>query len=59
VDWIDDADSRVDIVTTARGDLRGIARLGFGLARGTIKVPRLRPATLGPRRALIWRAMLR
>jgi hypothetical protein len=59
VDWIDDADSRVDIVATACGDLRGIARLGVGLARGTIKVPRLRPRTLGPRRALIWRAVLR
>jgi glycosyltransferase involved in cell wall biosynthesis len=27
VDWVDDPDSRVDIVTTARDDLRGIARL--------------------------------
>src|ERR1700678_2420848 len=27
VDWIDDADSRVDIVSTALGDLRGIWRL--------------------------------
>jgi glycosyltransferase involved in cell wall biosynthesis len=59
VDWMDDADSRVDIVATAWGDLRGIARLGFGLVRGTIKVPRLRPATLGPQRALVWRAILR
>ena len=41
VDWTDDADSRVDIVDTALGDLRGIARLGLGLAGGTIKVPRL------------------
>jgi glycosyltransferase involved in cell wall biosynthesis len=41
VDWIDDADSRVDVVATALGDLRGIVRLGTGLARGTISVPAL------------------
>jgi putative flippase GtrA len=27
VDWVDDPDSRVDIVSTAMGDLRGVARL--------------------------------
>ena len=42
VDWIDDLDSRVDIVATALADLRGIVRLGLGLARGAIKVPTLR-----------------
>jgi glycosyltransferase involved in cell wall biosynthesis len=42
VDWIDDLDSRVDIVATALADLRGMARLGGDLARGSIKVPRLR-----------------
>jgi putative flippase GtrA len=42
VDWIDDADSRVDIVATALADLRGMARVGWGLARGTLKVPILR-----------------
>jgi putative flippase GtrA len=41
VDWIDDTDSRVKIVATALGDLRGIVRLGTGLARGTIRVPAL------------------
>jgi hypothetical protein len=41
VDWTDDSDSRVDIVDTALRDLRGVARVGLGLARGTIKVPRL------------------
>jgi len=41
VDWTDDTDSRVDIVDTALRDLRGMARVGFGLARGTIKVPQL------------------
>jgi putative flippase GtrA len=33
VDWVDDADSRVDIIRTARDDLRGLARLCRG--RGT------------------------
>jgi putative flippase GtrA len=46
VDWIDDLDSRVDIVATALADLRGMARLGSGLARGSIKVPRLRGSSL-------------
>jgi putative flippase GtrA len=41
VDWIDDADSRVKLLATALADLRGIVRLGTGLARGTIKVPAL------------------
>ena len=36
VDWIDDPDSRVDIVATAIADLRGIARLTRDLARGRI-----------------------
>src|SRR6516162_7856167 len=42
VDWIDDPDSRVDIVPTVLADLRGMARLGIGFARGSIQVPRLR-----------------
>jgi putative flippase GtrA len=46
VDWIDDADSRVNVVATALDDLRGIVRLGTGLARGTISVPALRSADL-------------
>jgi putative flippase GtrA len=48
VDWIDDPDSRVRVVATALGDLRGIVRLGTGLARGTIGVPALRSAKLPP-----------
>lgn len=32
VDWVDDPDSRVDLVSTAWGDLRGVARL-FGRSR--------------------------
>ena len=39
VDWIDDADSRVHVLSTALADLRGIIRLGTALARGTIAVP--------------------
>jgi putative flippase GtrA len=34
VDWVDDPDSRVDIVSTALADLRGIARLLRDLGRG-------------------------
>src|SRR5580692_10182723 len=41
VDWIDDTDSRVDIMGTIVADLRGSVRLGNGLARGTIRVPAL------------------
>ena len=36
VDWVDDPDSRVDIWRTARDDVRGIARLGWALLRGTM-----------------------
>ena len=36
VDWIDDPDSRVDTLATATADLRGIARMRKGFARGTI-----------------------
>ena len=38
VDWVDDADSRVDIARTAMDDVRGIVRVGRGLLRGTIPV---------------------
>jgi putative flippase GtrA len=48
VDWIDDLDSRVDVIATALADLRGMARLGIGFARGSILVPQLRvPALAG------------
>jgi putative flippase GtrA len=49
VDWIDDPDSRVNLVATALADLRGIARLGTGLTLGTIAVPALRSAQPPPR----------
>ncbi|MEH3138669.1 MAG: bifunctional glycosyltransferase family 2/GtrA family protein [Mycobacterium kyogaense] len=38
VDWVDDPDSRVDIVATAAADLRGIGRLLRGFASGAIPV---------------------
>jgi putative flippase GtrA len=42
VDWIDDPDSRVDIVHTALEDLRGVVRVGRGLATGSLAVQGLR-----------------
>ena len=55
VDWVDDPDSRVDIVATALEDLKGVARLGRGLATGRLPVAELRaelrrpvPAGRGP-----------
>ncbi|MFF3574681.1 glycosyltransferase [Nocardia jiangxiensis] len=44
VDWIDDPDSRVDIIDTARKDLRGIWRLGRALATGRLPINELRIA---------------
>ncbi len=44
VDWIDDPDSRVDILSTAVADLRGIARLGRALTRGDLPLRELRTA---------------
>jgi putative flippase GtrA len=49
VDWVDDPDSRVDIVATATADLRGIARLLRGFAKGSIPVQTL-TAQLGSSR---------
>jgi putative flippase GtrA len=60
VDWVDDTDSRVDIIATALADLRGIARMAWGLARGTIRVPRLRDASpAGPPAPDLPRQLLR
>lgn len=46
VDWVDDPDSRVHIVSTAMADIRGIARLARAFATGTLPVHDLR-AQLG------------
>ncbi|RZS90176.1 glycosyltransferase involved in cell wall biosynthesis [Motilibacter rhizosphaerae] len=42
VDWVDDPDSRVDIVATAVADLKGVARLSRALATGSLPLARLR-----------------
>ncbi|MFC6082871.1 glycosyltransferase [Sphaerisporangium aureirubrum] len=42
VDWVDDPDSRVDIVRTAVADLRGVARLATTLATGRLPLALLR-----------------
>jgi putative flippase GtrA len=42
VDWVDDADSRVDLVRTAIDDLKGVARMARGLATGRIPIAMLR-----------------
>jgi glycosyltransferase involved in cell wall biosynthesis len=41
VDWIEDPDSRVDIVSTALADLRGVVRLMRALRAGRIPLHRL------------------
>ena len=42
VDWVDDPDSRVDIVATAIADLKGVARLGKAFATGAVPISELR-----------------
>jgi glycosyltransferase involved in cell wall biosynthesis len=42
VDWVDDPDSSVDIVSTAITDLKGVVRLGRALAIGTLPVSQVR-----------------
>jgi glycosyltransferase involved in cell wall biosynthesis len=39
VDWVDDADSRVAVVPTALGDLRGVVRVLLRLVRGEGSLP--------------------
>jgi putative flippase GtrA len=39
VDWVDDPDSRVDVMRTALEDLRGIWRMGRRLVSGALRVP--------------------
>jgi putative flippase GtrA len=41
VDWVDDPDSRVDVVSTAVNDLRGCWRVGRALATGALPVREL------------------
>jgi putative flippase GtrA len=42
VDWVDDPDSRVHIVSTAIADVKGIARMGRALATGARPLAQLR-----------------
>jgi putative flippase GtrA len=42
VDWVDDPDSRVDIVSTAIADLKGVARVGRALATGALPLTEVR-----------------
>jgi glycosyltransferase involved in cell wall biosynthesis len=41
VDWVDDPESRVDVVATAKADLGGMVRVTRGLASGRIPVDRV------------------
>ena len=49
VDWVDDPDSRVDLVRTALADLRGIVRLSRDLATARLPLAEVRAALPGPR----------
>ncbi len=42
VDWVDDPDSRVDVVATAIDDLRGVARVGRELMSGALPLREVR-----------------
>jgi hypothetical protein len=42
VDWVDDPDSRVDIVATAIDDVKGCWRLGRALGTGALPIQELR-----------------
>ena len=46
VDWVDDPNSSVDIVATAMTDLKGVWRVGRGLATGSLPLTQIR-AQLG------------
>ncbi|GAA1027871.1 MULTISPECIES: bifunctional glycosyltransferase family 2/GtrA family protein [Amycolatopsis] len=44
VDWVDDPDSRVNIISTALADLRGVARLTKAFLTGALPMTELREA---------------
>jgi putative flippase GtrA len=48
VDWVDDPDSRVDVVSTAMADLKGIWRLMGRLATGKGGLPATATSAFGP-----------
>jgi putative flippase GtrA len=59
VDWTDDPDSRVDILSTALADLRGIARIGRALSRGTLPMAGLSRGADDPARGGLAGQLLR
>jgi putative flippase GtrA len=59
VDWVDDTDSRVDIVATAAADLKGIARLLRGFTAGSIPVQTVAAQLGSSRRAAAPGSLLR
>jgi putative flippase GtrA len=59
VDWVDDPDSRVDIVSTAAADLKGIGRLLRGFANGSIPVNTIAAQLGSSRRAAAPGSLLR
>jgi len=59
VDWVDDPDSRVDIVATAAADLRGIGRLLRGFATGAIPVNTIAAQLGSARESAAPRSLLR
>ncbi len=50
VDWVDDPGSTVDLVRTARDDLKGIARIMFGPAPGQLAIEPSTPVPASSRR---------
>jgi Glycosyl transferase family 2 len=50
VDWVDDPGSTVDLVRTARDDLKGIARIMFGPAPGRLAIDPSSPVPTSSRR---------
>jgi putative flippase GtrA len=63
VDWVDDPDSRVDIVATATADLKGVGRLLRGFASGSIPVnaiaAQLAPSQLAAAPGSLFRQVVR
>ena len=59
VDWVDDPDSRVDIIATAAADLKGVGRLLRGFANGSIPVNTIAAQLGSSTRAAAPRSLLR
>jgi putative flippase GtrA len=59
VDWVDDPDSRVDIVATAAADLKGIGRLLRDFANGSIPVNAIAAQLGSSRRSAAPRSLFR